>query len=211
MRKHSRLILASLTATLLMALAVSATASARAFSVSNRNFRIVWTSLEFTDASGFDSLKCRVTLEGSFHEQTIAKGLKDVIGHVSRARLAGERCTGGSATLHQESLPWEVTYSGFTGTLPGILTIWVLMSGAKFQIKTPLVGPCTAITEERSQARGNIILNGAREAETFRPDRETRIPLTGLGCPGSGQLTSAAGDGNITLLGNTTRIRITLI
>jgi hypothetical protein len=210
MRKHSKLILASLTATLLMALAVSGTASARVFSLSNMNFRVVWSSLEFTNETGFGTVRCRVTLEGSFHSQTISKVEKALIGYISRANVAGERCTGGSATINQESLPWHITYSGFTGRLPTITSIRLLLQNAKFEIRVPGIGPCLAIVEPANQARGEVIVSGG-EATNLLPDGSVPIPTSGPLCPANGQFTSPATDGRITLLGNTTRIRVTLI
>jgi hypothetical protein len=211
MRKHSKLILASLTATLLMALAVSGTASARVFSVDNMNFRVVWTSLEFR-AGELATIRCRVTLEGSFHSQTISKVEKALIGYVSRAIVAGERCTGGSATVHAESLPWHITYSGFTGTLPNIRSIRVLLQNGRFQIRDINTGVrCTGIIEPNHQARGEIRLTAEGQADTLTPDGSVNIPLEGLFCPANGQFTSPAGDGRITLLGTTTRIMVTLI
>ena len=214
MRKHNKLILASFAATLMMALAVTGTASARSFSITNRNFRVIWTSLEFTNETSFGTVRCRVTMEGSFHSSTISKVEKALIGHVSRANVAGERCTGGSATIDQTSLPWHVTYSGFTGTLPTtIRTIRVLLNGPRFEIREGGIFRllCRATVETNNQARGEIILTANEEAANISPDINTNIPLTGAGCPENGRFSSPAGDGRVTLLGNTTRIRVTLI
>jgi hypothetical protein len=208
MPRHARLALATLTATLLMAVAVSGTASARAFSFSNWNFRVVWTSLEFIAAG--NTIRCRVTFEGSFHSRTISKVEKALIGYVSRGNVAGERCTGGSATVHQESLPWHITYSGFTGRLPNITSIRILLQNARFQLRTSF-GTCTAIIEPNHQARAEVILTANGEARELRPDGTVQIPVSGALCPAEGPFESAAGDGLLTLLGNTTRIRITLI
>ena len=211
MRKHSKLILASLTATLFMALAVSGTATARTFSISNMNFRTVWTSLAFKNNLGFGEVRCRVTLEGSFHSQTIAKVEKALIGHVTRATVAEANCTGGSATVHQESLPWHITYSGFRGILPAINSIRVLMYGARFQIRIPGSGVCNAISEERNQTRGEIFLDEEGQVENLVPDRLVQVPVTGTLCPSRGFFEAASADGRTQLLGTTTRIMVTLI
>jgi hypothetical protein len=176
MRKHSKLILASLMATL-MALVVSGVASARVFSISNRNFRIVWTSLQITNNFAIHPTRCRVTLEGSFHSQTISKVEKALIGYISRASVAGANCVEGSATIHQESLPWHITYNGFTGFLPEILTIGILMTGMRFQIRTFFSPICTATVDATHPVRGEILV-GVTEASNLTLF-SGRIPTTG--------------------------------
>src|SRR5438270_9952949 len=116
--RHSKLLIAVFSATVMMALAVSS-ASAAHLSTGNQNFRTVYTSLNFAEPSGFfGTISCRVTMEGSFHSATIAKVIGSLIGYVTRATAA--TCTGGGATINQPSLPWHVRYGGFTGTLPSI-------------------------------------------------------------------------------------------
>lgn len=44
------------------------------------------------------------------------------IGRVTRATV-GSPCTGGSATILQETLPWDLEYRSFAGTLPNITLI----------------------------------------------------------------------------------------
>jgi hypothetical protein len=210
MRKHSKLILASLTATLLMALAVSSTATARVFSLSNMNFRVVWTSLEFTQPFAFQNVLCSVTLEGTFHSQTISKVEKALIGYVTRAAVVNN-CINGRATIHQESLPWHITYNGFAGRLPNITGIRLLLNNARFQIKSnSLLRTCNVSLEALHEARGEVLLSANGEATELRPDESVSIPTRECEIT-EGQFRSEPGDGRITLLGNTTRIRVTLI
>jgi hypothetical protein len=209
MPRHASRALPTLAAALAMAICVSATSSARVFSLSNANFRAVWTALEFLGAP-FGAMRCRVTMEGSFHSRTISKVEKALIGHITRASVAGANCTGGRATIHQESLPWHVTYSGFTGRLPSITSIRLLFSGARLQIEEGF-GLCTVTTEANHQARAEMLINANGEPESLRPDGSMGIPVTGPFCPESEQLESPAGDGRITILGQARRIRVTLI
>ena len=72
MTRHTKPILTTLTATLTLALAVTS-ATANRLSVSNRNFRVTWTSLRLTNNVNANTMLCPVTLEGSFHSSTIVK------------------------------------------------------------------------------------------------------------------------------------------
>lgn len=207
MRKVTRLAIAGLTASLLMALAVSA-ASANRLSVSNRNLRITWTNLEFRTGESAIA-RCPVTLEGSFHSATIAKIRNLLIGHVSRASVGS--CASGSATVLTESLPWHVTYEGFTGTLPLISTVNLLLINAAFRIGA-LGFFCLARTSTANPARGAAIVEAGGRITGLRATETTTIPTTGsggFGCPAA--TGSFAGTGSVTLLGTTTGITVRLI
>src|SRR5215218_2592066 len=131
MRTSVKLILTALAASLLLAAAVS-TASAARLSTSNQNLRLTFTSLEFEGSE--ITIRCQVTLEGSFHTRTIAKVAEALTGAVTKAIVKSETCTGGrgaafngvetyNGTTTPNTLPWHVQYKGFTGTLPNIETL----------------------------------------------------------------------------------------
>jgi hypothetical protein len=211
MRTHSKLILAGLAATLLMSLAVG-TASANRLSTSNRNFRVVWTELILISGEeGTPLLTCPVTMEGSFHSATIAKVIGALIGHVSRATTGS--CRGGSATITQTSLPWHVTYEGFTGTLPNIREISVLLRGVNFQVTVTVLGSQITCGYGRAEdnARGSLVREAGGAISTLSPDESIRLQkLSGsIFCPGTGGFRSNAN--SVTLLGNTARITVRLI
>jgi hypothetical protein len=211
--RYTKLVLAAFAATLLMSLAVT-NASANRLSASGHNFRTVWRTLEFEGAGGgFGATRCPVTLEGSFHSNTIKKVEKALIGHISRASV-GSPCTGGSATITQSSLPWKVDYNGFTGTLPAIRTIRQLLVGAAFRIAKTVffTFTCDSITEEAEPSEGETLVEPSGNITTTQPDSGVSIRTTGASCPeGAGIFRAPAGDGNTTVLGATTRIRLTLI
>ncbi len=207
MHRYTRLLLTSLLAATALAAAISS-ASANNLSISNRNIRVTWTSLELSNTITSEVVRCPVTLEGSFTESTIRKVLRALIGVVSRAAVAGASCTGGSATIRQETLPWRLTYDGFTGTLPNITSVKLLLIRASFEIRTSLA-TCQAITTEEEPAIGIANLGTGGEVTGLKAEEATRIRLTGGICGlGSG---SFRGTGSVTLLGNTTQITIRLI
>jgi lysozyme family protein len=125
MRTTVKLALAVLTATALLgSLVVSA--SARSFSISNRNFRAVWAPLTFFEPFGFFNIGCNLTMEGSFHSNTIAKVGSSLIGYVTRASFA-RPCAGAEfwvwngvegALTGLTSLPWHINTQASSAHYP---------------------------------------------------------------------------------------------
>src|SRR5436853_4359159 len=130
MRTSAKLGLTALIAALLLSAAVS-TASARNLSTSNQFIRVTWRSLEFVTSAV--TIRCQVTLEGSFHSRTIAKIERSLVGHITRDTVKTESCTNASATADNTTLPWHITYEGFRGTLPRIEEVLFLLRGVLFR------------------------------------------------------------------------------
>jgi hypothetical protein len=213
MPHHIRLTLTALTATAIMAMALT-NASANRLSISGHNVRVVWRSLEFAGQSGgFAATRCSITLEGSFHSNTIKKVEKALIGHISRASI-GSPCTNGSASVHTETLPWKVDYNGFTGTLPAIRSVRFLLVGDSFRIAQTVLFTftCDAAATEEGPGEGETLIDSSGNTLNLQPDPNTAFPTTGGSCPEAiGIFKAPTGDGQITVLGATTRIRLTLI
>jgi hypothetical protein len=213
MRKRSKVLFTGLTAALLLALAVG-TASANRLSVSAQDWEARFVSLEFI--AGGSTIRCPVTLQGSFHSRTIVKTAHALIGHVSRASVIGSAgtgaCTGGTATVLTATLPWHVTYEFFTGTLPNITGIGLLLIGASFQVQPRESLTCLARTTTTDPALGTVGVSGGRATE-LTADPSAEIPLTG-----SGGLCVFGGEGHfggtsrpLTRLNSTASISVTLI
>ena len=130
MRSHTRPLVAAVAAGLVLAIAAS-TASAGRLRVSPTDLRIIWPSLTFASAGG--GLTCPVTMTGSFHSSTIAK-TTNLIGHVTSAAAGTCQDADHSMVFLDETLPWHLSYHGFTGTLPLILTLLVRMGGVSVQV-----------------------------------------------------------------------------
>jgi hypothetical protein len=214
-----RLLLTTLAATILLAAATNTT-SARNFSISNQNFRVVWRELQ----AGGGSINCEVTLEGSFHYRTIVKRERALLGWVTRAAVrhpcrAGEAWDDngtevilGGATAVRASLPWHITYETFLGTLPNITGIRLSLRAPSFVISLP--GVCLArygLAEDNLSALARIsggvieeVTPTAGAANTTR-----REIFSGGFCPATNALSSTSRP--VTLLGNETRITLTLI
>jgi hypothetical protein len=150
MRKSVKFALSTVTAMLLLCGAISS-ASSRSISVSDQSFRVSWSSLEF-QVREVTTIRCRVTLEGSFHTRTIAKVARALIGAISRA-IVSHPCTGGEAWMDNgventpggrfNRLPFHFTYENFVAPtgLPNITAIGVLLSRTSFVIQAG--GLCT--------------------------------------------------------------------
>lgn len=131
----AKLIFALITATVTVA-ACATVASANHLSSSTQAFRASWSSFEFI--SGFATIRCSLTLEGSLHARTISKTPELLIGVINMASVGP--CSAGSATILQTSLPWHVRYASFTGTLPTISSITTTIIGFAYQFREPFEG-----------------------------------------------------------------------
>lgn len=210
---HAKHLATLIATTLALALAVS-NAAATHLRVSNQNIRATWTSLQLSNTVNAETILCPVTIEGSFHNSTIAKTVGALIGYVTRASISAT-CTGGSATIHQESLPWHITYEGFTGTLPNIATEKLLVIGAFFEIALPGGTQCSARSElEHPVVVTNNLNLSTHAMEALAPEPNTRIPLTngngGIFCGLANGILSGTST-TLTQLGSTTQITLTLI
>ena len=222
MRTSLKLGVTAFAATLFLAVAVGS-ASAGNLSINNQNLRITFNRLEFS-APEFAMIRCPVTVEGSFHTRTIAKVAGSLVGAITRSRVKQEACTNGTAasfngvetyngTTTPNTLPWHLTYEGFTGTLPNIATLRVLYSRFRFGIRDS----SAVCTGQYGTAEDNVTLSATREAgggitgvelvvgrneaTLFRRD-------AGFACPARGTGNS---QGTVMLLGTTTRLSVTLI
>jgi hypothetical protein len=205
MRTSANLGLITLVAASFLYAAVS-TASARNLSLSNQNIRATWRVLEYHFFDGGER-RCPITLEGSFHARTVAKIARALIGSVTRVSIVSASCTGG--TLVARDLPWHLTYEGFRGTLPRISAITTLIM--RFRVNADLGGEC-----EYGTATDNISLewsfNEAGEASALEPvsgrNVVHRVAGSFIVCPST---MTFVGSGAVTLLGTSSRVRITLI
>ena len=206
MRNRTKLFFACLMATAFMAGVVSS-ASAGHFSVDERGFRITWRELNLTDPIVRVGVHCPITMEGSFHSATIQKTPEALIGYVSRATVGNQACTGGHATVLQESLPWHVRYIGFTGALPNITRIRTSIAHPAFRLReVAIIGECLTSPEEvfGEIETGTREAGGAWKPDNVIPDATISYPCGAL----EGQF---SGNGRATRLGSTTRILLRLI
>lgn len=199
---------AALAAALALALAAG-TASANRLSYSEVNFRIVWASLRFSESGGNFPITCPVTLEGSFHERTLAKTRELAVGYITRASVNNAGCTEGQGTVLTETLPWTVKFQSFSGTLPNILTVRHLLIGAAFQVEPGLGIVCLATSSERFPAAGEASREAGGNITSLRPDASLPLPITGTACPTSGIF---GGSGEVYVQGSSERrVRLSLI
>lgn len=208
---RSKLLLAGLTAALVLSVAVTS-ASANRLSVDNKTFRVTWAPLSLVAEALSEPINCSVTFEGSFHSNTIVKSEGLLIGHVYRASL-GPCNGGGSATINQEALPWHIRYRGFTGTLPNITGVVLGLVGAKFTVHDNGTGlTCVTTTTATNPGIGITNVNTTTHLiETIRANENAPIPLRGNFFCEIGGNGVFVGNGTVRLQNSTTRIRLTLI
>jgi hypothetical protein len=212
MKLAVRIFLAALAATALFA-SLAASAAARNFSLTNRNIRVVWEAsrpLEFISNAG--TVRCRVTIEGSFHCATVSKVVEALIGYISRATAAQETCvdSGGNSNsieVVQSSLPWHIRYASFSGTLPRIRVTDRLVGVTINLLNVPVIGTC------RYSGSGRSILGGPLGGEitegntTITAEEGIEIRSETFGCENARFRSPPV---PVLLLGTTNGIRVRL-
>jgi len=170
MLKLSKLMLVGLAAATLLSLTVG-TASARNLSLGEQPYRIGWRPISIFAAG---AIRCNLTLDGSFHYRTIIKSAGALIGHVNRAIL--DTCTGGSATVLTNALPWHIRYASFTGMLPNVTSVRFDVIGLSIEAISGCLGRST------SENPARLMFNVAGGFVTgLRVEETARIPITGGG------------------------------
>jgi hypothetical protein len=154
--KICKLLLAAAGTTVLLGALVSS-ASARNFSISNQNIRASFREVNFRGA--FGETRCQVTLEGSLHSITMEKSIGRLMGYITSAVLGP--CAVGTATIHRETLPWHVRYSGFEGPLPNITSLRTHVIGASWSVREPGGFTCSARSSAAEPATGTYHRNTA--------------------------------------------------
>jgi len=182
MKKCCKRGLASLVAAIFLAVTVSA-APARNLSVSEQAANIVWTPLELVMAGR--SFRCNATLGARFHYRTMVKSDNALIGYINSATM--NTCTGGSATILAATLPWHITYRGFSGTLPNITNIRMNVIGFSFNWRPEGSIACLArsTAENPLQVITNIAAGGI--VTGMRADETATIPIESFFCAFGGE------------------------
>ncbi len=198
MRYRTNVRLLALVAAFTLA-ATTGRAGAEVLSIGSSTFRVAWSSWSF--AGGFGTVRCPVTLEGSFDPSVFEKVAGGPIGAVARA--ASGACASGGMTVLSETLPWEVQYSSFAGMLPNITELTTSVIGAAFIIREPSFGiTCLA----RSTSANPMRLGATRESGGAL----TTVAAGGTIPTSCGVNGTPSGSGNVTQAGSSTRITLTL-
>ena len=194
MRFHAKLLLAGLTAALVLATAIG-TASANRLSLSERQFQIIWSTPLSSGGGGDTTAECAITLTGSFHASTFQKVVGALLGFVNTAAVGrAETCTRGAMTVLRETLPWHLTYDSFTGRLPAITGVTVQTIGASFQIEEGFGIRCLFRTTTTNPNRFTANLDGSGTVTFLRAGETETIPMTGgILCPTTGRFTGEGG------------------
>jgi hypothetical protein len=192
MPRRMRIIIGGLTVALALAAAVN-TATARRLEVSEQHFLALSAEVTF-EAAGIQ-IVCAVTAEGSFHSRTISKVSGQLVGVITEAAaqhpcrrnelwiLNGiERVQGATAP---NTLPWQMSFLSFRGTLPRIQEIEGALIGAAFRIEA-LGILCLYKSTSTKWGEAQIKIVEGRITE-IRANEEKRGPLfesqSGAFCP----------------------------
>jgi len=150
--KLSKLLLAVLVATALLAALVTS-ASANRLEISSLTNKATWTRMNFR--GGFGTVECEVVVSGSFHSRSITKTVQ-LIGYVTEASII--RCARGGGTINRASLPWHREYKSFSGTLPNIISFEGTVTGVEWNIREPTFGFTCTVSRTNSSTIGTYAL-----------------------------------------------------
>ncbi len=164
--KFSKLLLAVVSAAALFG-ALGSSASARNLSSSSQTFTNLWRFIQIAGGIGGPAV-CEVKFSGSYHSRTIAKVTTTLIGYVTEGTVL--RCSRGSATINQGSLPWHRRHAGFVGTLPNITALSETVSGVELTVREPSGITCTVTGATMTQtfAISSGTITGASVSGTAR-------------------------------------------
>lgn len=208
MIKHCRLVVVALCASAVLLAAVG-TASGNRLSFTNKGIRMVWTEMAFVGeggAGGF-TIRCPVTMEGSFHSGVFYKVPDQLIGHITRAVIG--TCERGRVVFLGETLPWHIKYESYRGTLPGITAVGLNNFQMSWLVEPAFGLSCLYRATNEQPASGDLSIGLEGEINGYDWRAGARIPLVGgVLCPSVSWMTGRA---TVTLLGNTQRVRIRLI
>ena len=133
--KPVRAMLVGLVSALVLA-GLVATASAAWLSSSELALIAGWERMDI--AGGFGTVECTLVLENVLHRSIFTKTVNSLIGYVQYANISS--CRRGSATVLRETLPWHIRYRSFTGILPRLTSLSLLVTGIAFRIREPIFG-----------------------------------------------------------------------
>jgi hypothetical protein len=184
-REYNRLLFLLLLTTLSLAVGV-ATASATRLAINNTQWRIVWKETKPFSVKelGFAGavIRCRLTLEGSFHSHTISKGSGQLIGAVTRAIAGESTCTGGQMRTLSEKLPWHVKFVSFIGALPAISNIRIALVGVQMLVEAFGFVSCLYTTSDPHAAFGDLSRD-KNDGNNIADTASGRIPSNTAFCP----------------------------
>ena len=137
MLRHAKLVLAALTAALLLAVAAGPASADNALSAEPSETSAVFEELTFGSPLG--NVICEVTLHVTFHE-SVNKVPGELAGEIEVGVSTGS-CTNGDAGLNVGGQrvtglqgPYHIQYNSFEGTLPNINSVTAALVGLEIWI-----------------------------------------------------------------------------
>jgi hypothetical protein len=173
----------TLLASLIMCIGTSSSLASRGIGLSPSSRAISFTSARLEFRTSIGTISCPITLTGSFLAG-FQKTEPMVPGRITSANLTERSCTGGSARLLTEGLPWHVQYYSFNGLLPRISALNLGLDELAALLEFSGLG-CLL----RGRVRG--ITRGEPEIRELRVDEAVRIPVAtrlSIFCPSEGTL-----------------------
>lgn len=180
----SKLIRTALAAGAAVAL-LACTASAARLSTSEQGFEVEWQNFfpqtELLIAAGGNSIVCEITFLGTLN-RTIAKTVGVAMGRFTHATMG--RCSEGTMIALEATMPWEILYREFSGTLPSYTSIGVSIPrfSLRFRNRAGTL-ECLISVSAMNPVIARFTTGFGGTIDQFRMEERTRIPLSGsAGC-----------------------------
>lgn len=181
MRTSSKLILAALTAALVLAVTVGTASARNGLTASPSETTATFGELSFGAGTGVEAV-CEVSLIVTLHA-SIPKSVGTLAGFT---RIRINSCSKGTATLLQEpNTRYHVLFGGFTGTLPNIQSVTLAPEEVEFLIEPGFLGVSCLATET---------IQGVTEGNPVRAliTNQRVNGITGFLCPEEAQIVGTA-------------------
>jgi len=198
MRTHTKLLVVALAAAFTLVAAVS-TASAGRLSIDDLDFYAIWDGADkLTFTAGGATVSCDVTLLGSFHRRTIQKVIRSLIGVVEHARIGD--CDNGTVIIDTPPA-WHITYEGFSGTLPRIESIRLLLRKQRFTMNRTEFPIAICLSQVERNAAGRASVSEIGQVTRFTAEASPAIDVDDVGIStlcDVGGVATLSGAGNVT-------------
>ncbi len=164
-------------AAVVLLVAVPDLAAAETIEIESTRFKAVWA--EFAFSNGTTTVRCPVTMEGTFASRSFTPSRGLLVGRIIRASVNEASCSGGSFRFRVETLPWSIRYEEAVGTLPEITALELKLVGVRMLAEISRLQCELGSTEAHPLKAFMEIRSLGVEVTGLRLDERTLIPLGG--------------------------------
>jgi hypothetical protein len=184
-------------------------AVADTIAISTTEFHLEFHPLTLTGIEGGStfSIECHVTLDGRFEASTFSIRSGPIeVGTVERASIGPCDSGGVNVSFLTETLPWDIVWSDYTGTLPVIDSLEFEIRGLRLLFQVAPVFECLYRSTQATPATVTWAFSGGTLTERAMNEASPMALLANLSdedffrCPGALELSGTVFDGKLLTL-----------